>query len=178
VRILADTRFARPDGPERLAEALLSAVPGGRAMRRAMPSRPLFSPRLPAIGVMCVSVRLLAATRARRPRREAIRLLFMRRQQIGLEGGELEHLLGVRIGRRRCSHRGWDRAFVLRLTLFVKPWELRRCDAIGIGSLRWPDSGSLPAGHSVAHVGGRALAAVFVASGKGGWLAQRLCGCW
>jgi hypothetical protein len=117
VRILTDTRFARPYSPERLTETLLPAVPGGRAMRRAMPSRSRFPPRLPAIGGMCVSVRLLVATRARGPRREAVRLLFMRRQQIGLEGGELEHLLRVRIVRRRCSHRGWDRAFVLRFVV-------------------------------------------------------------
>lgn len=99
VRILADTRLARPDCPDCLAETLLPPVPGGRAMRcRAVPSRALVFPGLPAIGAMRVVVVLLLATRARSSRCEAKGFLLVCRQQIRVKGGELEGLLGARIG--------------------------------------------------------------------------------
>lgn len=113
MRILADAGFARPYGPDRLTQTLLPPMSRSGSFHRAVSSRSLFPPRLPAIRRTCVSIWQLGAIRAGGSRSETERLLFMCRQQIGLEGGELERFLGMGIERRHCSHRGRLQSFVL-----------------------------------------------------------------
>jgi hypothetical protein len=108
MHILADARLPGPNCPKGLTKTLLPpmrVLGGGGWMRRSIQvSISVILARLPSVGRR-VAIRVLFAGWTRCPRRaEAERLLFVGRQEIGLECRELEGSVRVRIFRRCRNH--------------------------------------------------------------------------
>jgi hypothetical protein len=107
VHVLADTRFPCPYRADSLTQALLSAVPCRRPLRRAVRvATPRLPPRSPQVWGCRAAVGLQCERGAARPRRAetVLILLLWHRHEVGLEGGEFERRLGTWVPRRRGRH--------------------------------------------------------------------------